>query len=78
MSGDPMPRPYSQDLRARVIEAVEAGASRREAAERGTSMKGYQQNVTPQVTFQLSPGLCPFFWKVACSSRPQVNFYRRH
>jgi transposase len=29
-----MPRPYSQDLRARVIEAVEAGASRREAAER--------------------------------------------
>jgi len=34
MSGDPMPRPYSQDLRARLIEAVEAGASRREAAER--------------------------------------------
>jgi len=29
-----MPRPYSNDLRARVIEAVEAGASRREAAER--------------------------------------------
>jgi transposase len=29
-----MPRTYSQDLRARVIEAVEAGASRREAAER--------------------------------------------
>ena len=29
-----MPKPYSNDLRARVIEAVEAGASRREAAER--------------------------------------------
>jgi len=29
-----MPRPYSDDLRARVIEAIEAGASRREAAER--------------------------------------------
>ncbi|HEY6602740.1 MAG TPA: IS630 family transposase [Xanthobacteraceae bacterium] len=28
-----MPRPYSNDLRARVIEAIEAGASRREAAE---------------------------------------------
>jgi transposase len=28
-----MPKPYSSDLRARVIEAVEAGASRREAAE---------------------------------------------
>ena len=29
-----MPRPYSDDLRERVIEAVESGASRREAAER--------------------------------------------
>ena len=29
-----MPRPYSDDLRRRAIEAVEAGASRREAAER--------------------------------------------
>ena len=29
-----MPKPYSDDLRARVIEAIEAGASRREAAER--------------------------------------------
>jgi transposase len=29
-----MPGPYSTDLRVRVIEAVEAGASRREAAER--------------------------------------------
>src|SRR4029450_11102801 len=29
-----MPKPYSVDLRARVIEDVEAGASRREAAER--------------------------------------------
>src|SRR5215475_10096206 len=29
-----MPRPYSVDLRARVIEDVETGASRREAAER--------------------------------------------
>src|ERR1700757_265744 len=32
--GQSMPRPYSNDLRARVIEAIEAGASRREAAER--------------------------------------------
>jgi transposase len=29
-----MPRPYFDDLRARVIEAIEAGASRRETAER--------------------------------------------
>lgn len=29
-----MPRPYSGDLRARVVEEVESGASRREAAER--------------------------------------------
>ena len=29
-----MPNPYSVDLRARVIEEVETGASRREAAER--------------------------------------------
>jgi transposase len=29
-----MPKVYSGDLRERVIEAVEAGASRREAAER--------------------------------------------
>jgi len=28
-----MAKPYSQDLRMRVIEAVESGASRREAAE---------------------------------------------
>jgi transposase len=29
-----MPKPYSNDLRGRVIEAIETGASRREAAER--------------------------------------------
>ena len=29
-----MPKAYSSDLRVRVIEAVAAGASRREAAER--------------------------------------------
>ncbi len=29
-----MPKAYSRDLRERVITAVEAGASRREAAER--------------------------------------------
>jgi putative transposase len=29
-----MPRPYSSDLRARVIDAIAAGASRREAADR--------------------------------------------
>ena len=28
-----MPKPYSQDLRVRVVEAVERGASRREVAE---------------------------------------------
>jgi len=28
-----MPKPYSQDLRTRVIEAIAAGASRRETAE---------------------------------------------
>jgi len=31
--GEPMARPYSQDLRMRVVEAVEGGASRREVAE---------------------------------------------
>ena len=36
-----MPKPYSVDLRARVIEDVETGASRREAAERfGISPSG--------------------------------------
>jgi transposase len=34
LRGQSMPRPYSNDLRARVIEGIEAGASRREAAER--------------------------------------------
>ncbi len=34
ISGGSMPKPYSNDLRTRVIEAIEAGASRREAAER--------------------------------------------
>src|SRR5262245_9500678 len=34
LRGQSMPRPYSEDLRARVIEEIEAGASRREAAER--------------------------------------------
>ena len=34
ISGGSMPKPYSNDLRARVIEAIEVGASRREAAER--------------------------------------------
>ena len=29
-----MPKAYSDDLRARVIEAIEAGASRHDAAER--------------------------------------------
>jgi|SRR5579862_6106918 len=28
-----MPKPYSQDLRRRVVDAVESGASRREVAE---------------------------------------------
>jgi Reverse transcriptase (RNA-dependent DNA polymerase)/Homeodomain-like domain len=32
--GRSMARPYSDDLRERVVEAVEAGASRREAADR--------------------------------------------
>lgn len=32
--GRKMPRPYSTDLRARVIDDVSTGASRREAAER--------------------------------------------
>ncbi len=34
ISGGSMPKPYSNDLRARVIEAIEAGGSRCEAAER--------------------------------------------
>ena len=32
--GEPMPKPYSGDLRVRVIGEIVAGASRREAAER--------------------------------------------
>jgi transposase len=31
--GEEMPKPYSCDLRVRVIELIEAGSSRREAAE---------------------------------------------
>ena len=31
--GEEMPKPYSYDLRVRVIELIEAGSSRREAAE---------------------------------------------
>jgi transposase len=34
LRGRAMPKSYSSDLRGRVIEAVEAGASRREAGER--------------------------------------------
>lgn len=42
-----MPKPYSIDLRGRVIEEVETGASRREAAERyGLSPSG------PDLTFR--------------------------
>ena len=33
LSGGTMPRPYSMDLRERVIETIAAGASRRETAE---------------------------------------------
>ena len=33
MGARPMPKPYSIDLRERVIDAVERGASRREAAD---------------------------------------------
>src|SRR5260370_40337079 len=33
LRGQSMPRPYSNDLRARVIEDIRAGASRREAAD---------------------------------------------
>ena len=33
LTGGPMPKLYSQDLRMRVVEAVEGGASRREVAE---------------------------------------------
>jgi transposase len=43
----PMPKPYSEDLRERVIEAVESGASRREAAE----------------NFQLSPSSAVRWWR---------------
>jgi Transposase len=34
ISGGTMPRPYSADLRVRVIEEIATGASRRAAAER--------------------------------------------
>jgi transposase len=34
-----MERPYSQDLRSRMVAAVEAGASRNEAAQRTVSSK---------------------------------------
>ena len=35
-----MPRPYSNDLRARVIEAIEAGASRRNVARKWPARAG--------------------------------------
>jgi hypothetical protein len=34
-----MPNPYSYDLRVRVIELIEAGSSRREAAELGAALE---------------------------------------
>ncbi len=42
-----MPKPYSEDLRERVIEAIESGASRREAAE----------------NFRLSPSSAVKWWR---------------
>ena len=45
-----MPKSYSGDLRERVIEAVEMGASRREAAER------FEVSVSSAVKW-LQPGI---------------------
>src|SRR3984893_9995997 len=42
-----MPKPYSEDLRERVIEAIESGASRREAGE----------------NFRLSPSSAVKWWR---------------
>jgi transposase-like protein len=47
LGGGSMPKPYSEDLRERVIEAVESGASRREAAE----------------NFRLSPSSAVRWWR---------------
>ena len=49
LRGQSMPRPYSNDLRARVIEAIEAGASRREAAD--------HYELSPSVVVLLGPAL---------------------
>jgi len=50
----PMPKPYSLDLRERAIEAVVAGASRREVAE--------QYGLSPSVVFiDESPDLEPIY-----------------
>jgi transposase-like protein len=47
LGGPSMPKPYSEDLRERVIEAIESGASRREAAE----------------NFRLSPSSAVKWWR---------------
>jgi hypothetical protein len=42
-----MAKPYSNDLRARVIEAIEEGATREEAAERQNSRPCWRSGARP-------------------------------
>jgi hypothetical protein len=47
-----MPRPYSNDLRARVIEEIEAGASRREGQKRRKSRCLLHVGLAPLATMK--------------------------
>jgi hypothetical protein len=51
-----MPKPYSDDLRERLIEAVAAGASRREAAEGFNEHRASGRGACGQI---VSPASCP-------------------
>jgi hypothetical protein len=60
-----MPRPYSNDLRARVIEAIESGASRREAADRyelsaSVVVLWTQRGAAPESADNRTKGDCSF------------------
>ena len=67
-----MPKPYSYDLRVRVIELIEAGSSRREAAElyaiRRLGSCGWS---SARVAQQASPSECI---RTCCGIRPATSW----
>src|SRR5437773_4355991 len=71
LRGHTMPKSYSGDLRERVIEAVEAGASRREAAER------FEISISSAVKWLRTwQEQIPVIW--TRSRHVSINDHRRH